>query len=98
MLDIPRLVELIEIYGHNNEEIVGEIIRGFLKSYGGEKDQKSAAIFYQDFVSDVMGYSLERLNVIAGVIKKISDREEFGIEYSYKRTVINELSPGEEEL
>lgn len=32
------------------------------------------------------------------MIKKITDREEFGINFSYKRTQPGQLSPGEEEL
>jgi hypothetical protein len=41
---------------------------------------------------------LTRMNKNVNMLKRISDREEFGIQYSYKRTQPGQLSPGEDEL
>ena len=78
-MDIPRLIELIEIYGNSNPEILSTLIKAYIRNYGGESPQKTHAYnfneFYNDFVKDIMEIAIDRLSRAPNYIKKISDRE-----------------------
>jgi hypothetical protein len=46
----------------------------------------------------VVGNLLKRMEQNNRDVKMLTDREEFGINYSYNRSKAKELSPGEQEL
>lgn len=67
---MPRLFEIIEIYGEANGDIVRVIVRNWTNLSGS---------LYGDFVEEVMGTMIGKMGKCLGMVKKITDREEFGI-------------------
>ncbi len=78
ILDVPRLLEIVEIYGETNEDIVKIIIKNFTNL---------SPTLYSDFTEEIMQPMITRMSKNLNVIKKTTDREEFGIQYNYKRTI-----------
>lgn len=89
ILDVPRLLEIIEVYGPINEGVVKSIVKQFVNL---------STTLYSDFTEEVVQPLIVKLNKSIMLIKRTTDREEFGIQYNYKSTVAGELSPGEMEL
>lgn len=80
------MMELIEIYGTSNPDTIKTMVKMFLRINPN---------FYSEFTGTYMDIILDKMNRDLNVLKKIGDREEFGIEYSYKRNSHSDLSPGE---
>lgn len=64
------MLEIIEIYGDTNEDIVKVLVKQWTNL---------STSLYGDFVDEVMGPMIGRINKVLGMVKKTTDREEFGI-------------------
>jgi hypothetical protein len=88
-LDVPRLLEIAEVYGASNPELVRGIVREFTNL---------SPTLYSDFKEEILEPLITRMGKNVTFIKKTTDREEFGATYSYTRAAGRQLSAGEEEL
>lgn len=66
ILDFPRVLEIIEIYGDSNEEIVRVIVKQFVGL---------SPTLYSDFKDEIIEPLVSRMNKNLGLVKKITDRE-----------------------
>jgi hypothetical protein len=91
VFNMIKLMELVEVYQarEENHGVLKAISRAFLQTVPNP---------YKTFVEDYMPHIIKKLEQNNRDVKLVSDREEFGINYSYARTGTKGLSPGEEEL
>ena len=78
ILDVPRLLELCEIYGQQN----GAIVRYIVISYA-----KTRTDFYSHLTTEIFPVLFKKMEETLRQVKNQTDREEFGINFSYKRVV-----------
>jgi hypothetical protein len=89
LLDVPRLIELCELYGETNPDVVGYIV----KHYAASRED-----FYRHTVNEVLPLVFKKTETTLRGVKNQTDREEYGINFEYKRMIVGQLSMGEEEL
>lgn len=77
----------MEIYGETNPALVQYIINMYAKTLNN---------FYNIFADTVLPVFLKRADELIRFAKALTEREEFGVNYSYKRMNGKELSQGEE--
>lgn len=65
ILDVPRLLEIVEVYGSTNEEIVKVIVKQWTNL---------STSLYSDFVSEIMEPMVAKMGKNLGMVKKTTDR------------------------
>lgn len=75
ILDVPRLLEIIEVYGSTNEGVVKSIVKQFVNL---------SNTLYSDFMEEIIQPLIGKLNKSIMLIKRTTDREEFGINTTTK--------------
>lgn len=65
ILDVPRLLEIVEVYGSTNEEIVKVIVKQWTNL---------STTLYSDFVGEIMEPMVAKMGKNLGMVKKTTDR------------------------
>ena len=65
ILDVPRLLEIVEVYGSTNEDIVKVIVKQWTNL---------STTLYSDFVGEIMEPMVAKMGKNLGMVKKTTDR------------------------